>query len=398
MKFKTRSLLIASLCIASILGITEKSAADIVYSSADFCTVLDHMSGKRSISSDQIKQFDQNSDQTINIIDCILLKSRLIENDNSILVSSAEQLHKALSQAKAGDIIKIMPGTYNYQDYENGQKFYSASDGTAESPITLMAADKENPPVLCGVNYEHGYVLHITGDYWIIDGIKTEKSQKGIVLDNSNHSLIRNCEISGTGSEAVHFRDGSSYCTIENSYIHDTGLVSPKYGEGVYVGSARSTTGYIYECDYNTVKSCTFKNVAAEHVDIKEYTTGTTVTGCTFYGEGISGENSAGSFIDIKGNECIVSGNTGYRQNNKNIVAAFELHEQVEGWGYNAVFENNTLYLDREYGEIDTSRRLYVVDGYFSTFTVKNNMVDYGSGLTACTKDYLKGKNITILT
>ncbi len=394
---KNHSLLITTLCIAAILNSTEKASADITYSVTDLHNVVEYMSGIQELSQDQIAGYDQNSDSIINIIDFILLKSNLVENDNSIYVSDTQQIHEALSGASAGDIIKVMPGTYNYHDFENAQKFYSSSDGTAQNPIILTCADKEKPPVLTGTNLENGYVLHITGDYWIIDGIKTEKSQKGIVLDNSNHSIIRNCEISATGSEGVHFRDGSSYCTIENSYIHDTGLVSPKYGEGVYVGSAYSTTGYKYECDYNKIISCTFKNVAAEDIDIKEYTTGTEVTGCTFYGEGISGENYAGSFIDIKGNDCIVSGNTGYRQNNKNIVAAFELHKQVEGWGYNAVFENNTLYLDREYGEIDTSRRIYVVDGYFSTYTVKNNMVDYGNGLVECTRDYLKGKNITFI-
>lgn len=398
MNYKTRSLIIGALCAASFLNLTEKTAADIVYSTEDLRTVLDHMSGLKSISQSQVNKYDQNSDQTINIIDCILLKNKIVETDNSIYVSTAEELCRALSDAKAGDIIKVMPGIYNYHDYQNAQKFFSDSDGTAQNPITLTATDKDNPPVLTGINYENGYVLHITGDYWIIDGIKTEKSQKGIVLDNSDYTVITNCEISGTGSEGVHFRDGSSYCKIENSYIHDTGLISPKYGEGVYVGSAYSTTGYNYKCDYNKIKSCTFKNVAAEHVDIKEYTTGTEVIDCIFHGEGICGENYAGSFLDIKGNDCLVYGNTGYRENNKNIVAAFELHEQVDGWGYNAVFENNTLYLDREYGEIDTNRRIYVVDGYFSTFTVKNNMVDYGSKLTTCTKDYLKGKNITILT
>ncbi|MCM1061180.1 MAG: hypothetical protein NC452_12960, partial [Eubacterium sp.] len=59
----------------------------------------------------------------------------------------------------------------------------------------------------------------------------------------------------------------------------------------------------------------------------------------------------------------------------------FEIHDQADGWGYHNRFENNTLYMDREYGEIDTSRRMYVVDGWFSDFTVKNNLVDYGSGL-----------------
>ena len=44
--------------------------------------------------------------------------------------------------------------------------------------------------------------------------------------------------------------------------------------------------------------------------------------------------------------------------------------------------------MDREYGEIDTGRRMYVVDGWFSNFAVKDNMVDYGNGLVNALPEY----------
>ena len=72
----------------------------------------------------------------------------------------------------------------------------------------------------------------------------------------------------------------------------------------------------------------------------------------------------------------------------KFIVAAFEIHEQVQGWGYHQVFENNTLYMDQPYGAENTNRRMYVVDGWFSDFTVKSNQVDYGEGLVPADKKY----------
>jgi parallel beta-helix repeat protein len=223
--------------------------------------------------------------------------------------------------------------------------------------------------------------MQITGDYWVVENIIFTKSQKGIVLDNSNHTIIRNCEIFNTGSEAIAVRDGSSYCTIEGSYIHDTGVNTPGYGEGIYIGSAKSKTEFDFNCDYTLVRDCTFKNVAAEHIDVKEYTTGTEICGCTFYGDGMTGENYAGSFIDISGNDVYVHDNVGYRNGNEKIVAAFELHEQVEGWGYHCTFTDNTLYMDQPYGAEDTSRRMYVVDGWYSDFSVRNNQVDYGNGL-----------------
>lgn len=321
---------------------------------------------------------DMCKDGILDVLDLCVMRKMLLKDitEEGMIVTNEEELYKAVENAKAGDIIKIAPGTYNCS-----KKITSDSDGTESKPITLKALASDDPPVLKGTTTENGYVLHILGDYWVLDGLICTNSQKGIVLDNSNHTVIRNCELHTLGSEAVAIRDGSSYCTVDSCNIHNTGLVSPGYGEGVYIGSAKSTTGFDYKCDHNKVIDCTFRNVAAEHIDVKEYTTDTEISGCTFYGDGMTGQNYAGSFIDIKGNNCYVHDNVGHRNNNPEIVAAFEIHEQAEGWGYHHVFERNKLFLDRFYGEKDTSRPIYIVDGWFSDFTVINNMVSYGRDL-----------------
>ena len=72
--------------------------------------------------------------------------------------------------------------------------------------------------------------------------------------------------------------------------------------------------------------------------------------------------------------------------------------EQVQGWGYHCTFTGNTLYMDQPYGAEDTSRRMYVVDGWYSDFSVKNNLVDYGSGLTAADSwEYYNSDYVTYL-
>ncbi len=339
---------------------------------------------------------DLNDDNNIDVFDLCILRQRVVENNSNVkIVSDIEGIFTAMRNAQPGDIIKIATGTYDYTPYQGAQKIDTSAAGTADAPIKLTALDPDNPPILTGKSNENGYVLHIKGDYWILDNLICKTSQKGIVLDNSSHSIIRNCVVYDTGSEAIALRDGSSYCLVERCNIHDIGLITPGFGEGVYIGSAVSTSGFDYKCDYNKVVDCTFKNVAAEHVDVKEFTTGTEIYGCTFYGDGMSGANFAGSFIDIAGNEVYVHDNIGYRNQNKNIVAAFEIHEQVDGWGYDHIFENNTVYMDREYGEIDTSRRMYVVDGWFSNFTVKGNMVDYGNGLIETKPEYYNSDYVT---
>ena len=313
------------------------------------------------------------------ILISILLK---LTNEASIIeVSTTEELHKAMSKVKAGQIISIAPGIYDFSTYERATKFYSKVDGTKASPITLTAKDINNPPILLGPILNDNYVLHITGDYWIIENIKLAYAQKGIVLDNSNYSIIRNVEVYSTGAEAIAIRDGSSYCLIQNCYIHNTGLVSPEYGEGIYIGSSESTTGFDHKCDNNIVEGCVFRDISAEHIDIKEYTTGQEIFGCTFYGDGMTGKNYAGSFIDIAGNDVYVHDNVGYRNKNPKVVAAFEVHRIVEKWGDGHIFSNNVVYMDRPYGEVDTNRRMYVVDGWDSEFAVRDNKVDYGDGL-----------------
>ena len=342
---------------------------------------------------------DVQPDGVLNGLDLCRMRQLLQnpETGKTIRVSNVEELFQTVQNAKAGDTIAVAAGTYDYTQYQGAQKIDMTAEGTAKAPITLTAEDPENPPVITGNQTADGYVLHVTGDYWIVENLHITTAQKGVVLDNANHTIVRNCDIGNTGAEAVAIRDGSSDCLVQNCSIHDSGVVTPGYGEGIYIGSSYTVTGFDYHCDNNVVDGCTFRNVAAEHVDVKEYTTGTEIKNCTFYGDGISGENYAGSFLDIAGNDCDVHDNVGYRNQNRNIVAAFELHEQVSGWGYHCTFANNTLYMDRPYGEIDTSRRMYVVDGWYSDFKVKQNLVDYGSGLQEATAEWYNSDQVTFL-
>lgn len=356
-----------------------------------------HILNVEVLSQQRLAADEPIRDGEYNAADFSALKRlALTDNNSGILVSDIEQLFVAVRGAKPGDIIKIASGVYDYTVYQGAQKIDTAAAGTADAPITLTAADPDNPPVLTGTSPQNGYVLQIKGDYWIIENIRFENSQKGIVLDNSDYTVIRGCEIANTGSEAVALRDGSSHCVVSDCNIHDTGLVTPGYGEGVYIGSSYTVTGFDYKCDYNLVDGCVFKNIAAEHVDVKEYTTGTEVRDCVFYGDAMSGANYAGSFIDIAGNECYVHDNICYRNQNPNIVAGFEIHEQIEGWGYGCVFENNTFYMDREYGEVNTSRRMYLVDGWFSDFTARGDVVDYGNGLSPALREYYNSDTMTL--
>jgi len=264
-----------------------------------------------------------------------------------VKVFTTDELHAALADARPGDRIIIAPGKYQNDVWKgNWAAFFSEASGTAEAPITICSADPEDPAVICGVSQENKIALHIMGEYWNIENIAACEAGKGIVLDKGSNSVITGCEVYNIGSEGIHLRDDTSRCLIENCYVHDCGTVSPQYGEGIYIGSAKGTTGYGFDCHYNTIRNCRISNVAADCVDIKEYTLGTLVEGCTFDGTGIQGKNGANSFVEIKGNDVVIRNNTGSRNGNENVLNAVDLYMAVDGWGQNSRIYDNRFYMD----------------------------------------------------
>jgi hypothetical protein len=270
-------------------------------------------------------------------------------------VSSAAAVMTALNTALPGDDIVVAPGTYTGSTSLSGNSaadFFAGADGTADHPITVETADATSDVTLQGTTTGSNYVLYITGDHWIIRNLKIATGKKGIMLDNANSAQITGCEISNIGEEGLHFRDGSSSGMVENCNIHDTGVVTPDFGEGIYVGSDKLkwlANGGDFDpaTDNITIHGCTIgPNVAAESVDIKEGSTGTIVEDSTFLGAGISGANSADSFIDVKGNSDVIRDNTANRQNNGIIVDAFQVHQIVTGWGQSALFTGNLVNFD----------------------------------------------------
>lgn len=327
---------------------------------------------------------DLCGDGELNVYDLCMMKHELLSGEpqtNKIYVSDTGELKAALENAKAGDEIILAEGEYVYSgSTPKGYMFTSSADGTEDNPVIIRSENPEKPAVISGSSTSENYALSIQGDWWKIKNLKITNAQKGIMLDNSNHTEIIGCEVYNIGSEGIHFRDNSSYCLAENCYVHDTGVVSPGNGEAVYVGSAKSTTGYGYECNYNTIRNCRLgPNAAAEHVDIKEYTIGTTVENCTFDGTGMSGENYSKSFVNIKGNDCIIRNNIGYRNGCAAVQRAFEQNNVVDGWGQNASLYGNKVYMDTATNAL--GKKMYFLNAWDCSASVRDNFMAYDGEL-----------------
>ena len=104
--------------------------------------------------------------------------------------------------------------------------------------------------VLDGGGTRSGYVLHLDGaEHWVVQGLTVRHGQKGVMVDASRDVVLRGLTVHTIGDEAVHLRRGTTDSLVERNLISDTGLREPRFGEGVYVGSAHSNWCDLTDCD-----------------------------------------------------------------------------------------------------------------------------------------------------
>lgn len=254
-------------------------------------------------------------------------------------VANSDALQHALAGARPGDSVILADGVYSGQ-------FAIAVPATEEQPFVLTGS---RDAVLDGGAVAQGYGLHVQGRYCRLKGFTVRNSLKGIVADGTDHMIIDGVLVTHTGEEGIHLRKFSSDNTIRRCTVTHTGLKPERagYGEGVYIGSAQNnwekySGGKPDRCDRNLViQNEIGPGITAECIDIKEGTTGGVVSGNVFHATGISGENSADSWMDVKGNAYLITGNTGYNLPGSLLTDGYQVNCALDGWGNNNVFEQN---------------------------------------------------------
>lgn len=248
-------------------------------------------------------------------------------------VSSTAGLVKALASARAGEVIKLAGGVYS-------GNFVAKAVATAAQPIWLCGGPDA---ILDGKDSTKGYVMHLDGaSHWYLVGFTVRNGQKGVVIDRSSFNTISNLTVTGIGDEAIHLRSASTDNTVASNTISHTGLLKAKFGEGIYVGTARKNWCNISNCqpdrsDRNTIIGNRISNTTAENVDIKEGTTGGRLLNNSFDGVGMV-DAGATAWVNVKGNHWLIDGNTG----TDSIGDGFQTHQILAGWGTDNTFTNNT--------------------------------------------------------
>lgn len=252
-----------------------------------------------------------------------------VPHDETVEVTTGVELAAALAAARPGTLIRLADGVYE-------GKLEGTASGTADRPVVLCGGQGA---VLSG----RPYGFHLAADHWVLAGFSVAGALKGVVLDGASHCELVGLTVHDVDEEGVHFRAFSRQNTLRDSTVYATGRVTPGFGEGVYLGSAKSNWGEYSggepdASDGNQVVNNTLgPDVTAEAIDVKEGTTGGALRGNVFVGRGMSGENFADSWVDLKGNGYVVTGNVG----TDTLRDGFQVHVVVEGWGNDNVFRGN---------------------------------------------------------
>jgi Right handed beta helix region len=287
----------------------------------------------------------------------------------SFRVSSASGLTAALASARPGQTIVLAPGVYQGD-------FVVTVSGTPAAPITLCGS---HSAVLEGTSIQEGYTLYLNqASWWRLKGFTVEGGQKGVVADGVNHDLLYGLYVHSTGDEAIHLRSFSSHNVISHCVIRRTGLLVSFFGEGIYVGSAHSNWCRYTGCrpdasNDNVLVDNNIADTTAENIDIKEGTTGGTITGNHLDGVGMVAA-AATAWVNVKGNGWTVENNFGMNS----AGDGFQVHEVYPGWGIGNVFRGNRAHVNGPgYGIYVQSQSLH------TTVACDNVVVAARQGLTS---------------
>ena len=181
------------------------------------------------------------------------------------------RIENALRQAPAGTAFEFAPGEHRPIKVSNLR-------GDPDHPIVITAADKNNPPTFTDNSYSDRAGIHLSNAANVtISNIIVRKSMWGIRIDDASVGIdIDAVTIDDIGQEAIRVAEHSSYVTIRNSTIKNTGrrpgtaddgTPYSLFGEGIYLGTGKDDRDEVHHI---IIEGNTISRTTTEAIDIKQ--------------------------------------------------------------------------------------------------------------------------------
>ncbi len=256
----------------------------------------------------------------------------------TVTVATWQELKAAADTAQPGTVIRLQPGTYTLP-----WALKLSARGTADQPVWI-----------CGPRSAiiQGAGVHASGGIQINDsvhlrlaGFTVRESQKGVSVLNSRAIALADLLVEQTGDEGVHLKVDTTASVVVHNTIRHTGRATPKYGEGVYIGSSVANWCALTACrpdasDDNAIVDNTISATAAEPIDVKEGAIGGVISGNIIDGTGMT---SGGTLISIQSNDWVVAHNWGANPPKDGI----QVWQVLDIWG-----RDNTVYANTISGRV----------------------------------------------
>ena len=169
------------------------------------------------------------------------------------IAGSEEEFETIANSLKPGDELILSGGTYS----QTARRAVTAK-GTAETPITIRAAEGQEPllthPADRAARYNN--IEFVDCEYLTVRGIYFKGGSSGVRFIRGRHITFEDCQISHTNNNALTMNSGDCDAfIIRRNHIHHTGLSSrgSTEGEGMYIGGHDGsciTTNTLVEGNY----------------------------------------------------------------------------------------------------------------------------------------------------
>jgi hypothetical protein len=197
----------------------------------------------------------------------------------------------AIANAQPGDCINVAAGTYTL-----ASPLTISQSGTASNPITITGAGTGS--TIINVNTQ---AISHTASYVVVRKIRfTNLGLQSYWFEGTNHhNVLDSVEVDHAQHAGIDLRGSSHDNVIKNSLIHDTGLLHPYWGEGIYVGGT-SSPGCSSCADLHVVRNQILHNhfgpnIGSQSIEIASGADSTTARGNYIDGTGTQWIPSQGS-------------------------------------------------------------------------------------------------------